>query len=151
MWTKFKPFTEYIDIRRYTGYEGRSGEWMTRLERNKLENFSMAEGLKPQPGSLLDLSNDVSACGLYFIRVNDESAVKCTNSGCYDYIGMAAGERSQARFQRGIFGRVFDHYRKFCCLPDRGSFNTLIQKYHFDIEDKTKQKANKPIALRLLE
>ena len=54
MWIKFKPFTEYIDIRRYTGYEGRPGDWKTALESNKSEYFSMAEGCIPQPGSLLD-------------------------------------------------------------------------------------------------
>ena len=36
-WKKFKPFTDYIDIQRYTGYQGRAGEWMTRLERDDLE------------------------------------------------------------------------------------------------------------------
>lgn len=153
MWTEFKPFTEYIDIRRYTGHEGRPGEWMTMLESNKLEHFSMAEGVMPQPGSLLDWNNNdgVSPCGLYFIRVKDESAVKRANSEYYDYIGMAAGEQTQSQFQRGIFGRLFDHYRKLCCLPERGLFNKLIQKYHFGIEDRQQQIANKPQAIKLLK
>ena len=118
-WTKFKPFTDFIDIQRYTGHEGRPGEWMTRLERDDLEHFSKAEGVKPKSQSLLDWCfNNVSPCGLYFIRVKDESAVKLTKSGFYDYIGMASGEQSVAAFQRGIFGRLFDHYRKLVNLPD---------------------------------
>ena len=152
-WEKFKPFTDYIDIQRYTGYQGRAGEWMTRLERDDLEYFSQAEGVKPKSQSLLDWSshNEVSPCGLYFIRVKDESAVKLTESGYYDYIGMASGEQSGAPFQRGIFGRLFDHYRKLVNLPDRGKFNTLIQKYHLGIEDSNLQRENKPAAIKLLK
>tara|TARA_B100000035_G_scaffold149693_1_gene127564 strand:+ start:2649 stop:3485 length:837 start_codon:yes stop_codon:yes gene_type:complete len=151
-WTKFKPFTDFIDIQRYTGYEGRPGEWMTRLERDDLEHFSQAEGVKPKSQSLLDwCSNNVSPCGLYFIRVKDESAVKLTKSGFYDYIGMASGEQSGAAFQRGIFGRLFDHYRKLVNLPERGKFNTLIQKYQLGIEDSDHQRENKPVAIKLLK
>ncbi len=153
MWIKFKPFTEYIDIRRYTGYEGRPGDWKTALESNKSEYFSMAEGCIPQPGSLLDWNNndDATPCGLYFIRIKDDSALHLTKSGYFDYIGMASGEQTQSQFQRGIFGRLFDHYRKLCCLPERGSFNKLIQKYRFGLEDEDKQLANRPRAIRLLE
>ena len=152
MWTKFKPFTDFIDIRRYTGYQLSRRDWRTRLERNELEYFSNAEGVIPRPGSLLDWNIDnASPCGLYFIRIKDESAANSTKSGYYDYIGMAAGEQTQSPFQRGIFGRLFDHYRKLCNLPARGKFNTLIQKYQLGIEDNTLQRTNKPEALKLLE
>ncbi len=152
-WTNFKPFTDLIDIRSFTGYQLRRDTWMARLESEKLEYFSSAEGLKPKSQSLLDWdsNNGVSPCGLYFIRIKDESAEQLTKSGSYDYIGMGAGEQTGSPFQRGIFSRLFDHYRKIVSLPSRGKFNTLIQKYQLGIEDKKLQKDNKPAAEKLLK
>ena len=152
-WTKLKPFTDFIDIRRYTGHPGGKVDYKTRLESETIEGFSQAEGVLPKPKTLLDWNEyerDYEPCGIYFIRVKDESANDLTKSGYYDYIGKAAGNTS-SRFQRGIFHRVYDHYRKLCCLPHREKFNTLIQKYHMDIEDKSRQKENKPKAIELLE
>ena len=152
-WTKLEPFTDFIDIRRYTGYPGREVEYKTRLESETKEGFSQAEGVWPKPGTLLDWNEyerGFEPSGIYFIRVKDESASDLTKSGYYDYIGKAAGNTS-SRFQRGIFHRVYDHYRKLCCLPHRKKFNTLIQKYHKGIEDESLQKENKPKAIELLE
>ena len=152
-WTKLEPFTDYIDIRRYTGNSDGRVEYKTRLESEEVEGFSQAEGVWPKPGTLLDWNeyeDGFEPCGIYFIRVKDESAKDLTKSGYYDYIGMAAGNTS-SRFQRGIFHRIFDHYRKLCCFPQRGKFNSLIQKYHFGIEDKSHQRENKPKAIELLE
>ena len=145
-WTELKPFTDYINILNYTGYPGRKGTFQARLENKKLQYFSQAEGCEPVKGSLLDYNRQI-AHGLYFIRIEDKSAVGRTKSNYYDYIGMASGEGNYSKFQSGIFARLYDHYRKLVCLPHRTNFNSLIQKYRFGIQNQEEQKSNRQNAV----
>ena len=138
MSTKFKAFTDYIEIKNFTGHEGRQGDFQTKLNTSELKYFSQAEGCFPVNNQLLDYQREDHpeiTCGIYMIRIEDESAEKGktkTESGFYDYIGLTANDK-QRDFQSGIFGRLFNHYRKLVCLPSRGNFVTLIKKYHLGI------------------
>ena len=136
-WTEFKPFTDWVGIKPFTGHPGRRGVWVTSLEQNESDHFSQAEGCFPISGELLDYNtlSDIS-CGLYFIRVKGANGI--SKSGYFDYIGMATGKNAP-EFQQGIFGRVYQHYRKLICLPDRQKFNHLIQKYHLGSNGKKEQ------------
>ena len=136
-WNKFRPFTDYIEIKPFTGHPGNPGEWQAKLAPSDLMHFSQAEGCFPVSGGVFDYKRKDESkepcnitCGVYFIRVDDESAKKNeeTPSGYYDYIGLSANFKKN-NFQSGIFGRLFDHYRKLVCLPARGNFAELITKY----------------------
>ena len=144
-WSEFRPFTDYIDIKHFTGYSGGGKNiWKTKLQEevNKepdLLSFSQAEGCTPVKGGVLDYRKDNSSvewpeitCGIYFIRIDDESAKhnEETPSGYYDYIGLSSNF-TKKKFQSGIYGRLFDHYRKLVCLPKRGNFGELIIRNHF--------------------
>jgi len=142
-WTEFKPFIDFVDIRPFTGYEGRSGVWKTILEGTKeAKCFSQAEGCWPLSGGEFDFQRrnpdgeylEVT-CGVYFIRIKDDSAKANaeTPSGYYDYIGLSANFKKND-FQSGIFGRLFDHYRKLVCLPSRNNFFKLIAKYQLGVD-----------------
>lgn len=163
MSTKFKAFTDYIEIKKFTGHEGSKRDFQTKLNSSKLEYFSQAEGCFPVNNQLLDYQREEHpeiTCGIYMIRIEDESAEKGktkTESGFYDYIGLTANDR-QRNFQSGIFGRLFDHYRKLVCLPSRGNFANLIKKYHLGIdllaeksEDEEKKKDNRKKAIQHLK
>ena len=163
MSTKFKAFTDYIEIKNFTGHEGRKGVFQTKLNSSELEYFSQAEGCFPVRNGLLDYKRKEHpeiTCGIYMIRIEDESAGKGktkTESGFYDYIGLTANDK-QRDFQSGIFGRLFTHYRKLVCLPSRGNFGTLIKKYHLGIdllaeksEDEEKKQDNDNKAIQHLK
>ncbi|MDB9934633.1 hypothetical protein OAD53_02880 [Gammaproteobacteria bacterium] len=163
MSTKFKAFTDYIEIKNFTGHEGRQGVFQTKLNSSELDYFSQAEGCFPVNNQLLDYQREEHpeiTCGIYMIRIEDESAEKGktkTESGFYDYIGLTANDR-QRDFQSGIFGRLFNHYRKLVCLPSRGNFAKLIKKYHLGIdlseerrEDKEKKNENRNKAIQHLK
>ena len=148
-WNKFRPFTDYIDIKHYTGYQGKEGTWKAKLVSSDLKCFSQAEGCYPVSGEAFDYKRtDDSgerreiACGVYFIRIKDEGAKDNieTPSGYYDYIGLSANFKKNT-FSSGIFKRLSDHYRKLVCLPERGNFLDLITKYalEVDISNLTKE------------
>lgn len=142
-WTEFKPFIDFVDIRPFTGYEGRPGVWKTILEGTKeAKCFSQAEGCWPLSGGEFDFQRTNPdgeylevTCGVYFIRIKDDSAKANaeTPSGYYDYIGLSANFKKND-FQSGIFGRLFDHYRKLVCLPSRNNFFKLIAKYQLGVD-----------------
>ena len=141
-WNKFRPFTDYIEIKPFTGHSGNAREWQAKLAPSDLIHFSQAEGCFPVSGEVFDYKRKDDSkepckitCGVYFIRVDDESARnnKETPSGYYDYIGLSSNFKKND-FQSGIFGRLFDHYRKLVCLPSRGNFGELITKYHLGID-----------------
>ena len=141
-WNEFRPFTDYIKIKPFTGHPGNKGEWQAALASSDLDQFSQAEGCFPVTEEAFDYRrNDNSGercqitCGVYFIRVDDQSAKnnKETPSGYYDYIGLSANFKKNT-FQSGIFGRLFDHYRKLVCLPKRGNFGELITKYQLEVD-----------------
>ena len=143
-WNKFRPFTDYIDIKTFTGHSGNRRDWKAKLapldEEHK--HFSQAEGCFPVSGGVFDYKRKDNSkepckitCGVYFIRVDDKSAKENeeTPSGYYDYIGLSANFKKNT-FQSGIFGRLFDHYRKLVCLPSRGNFGELITKYQLGVD-----------------
>ena len=141
-WTEFRPFTDYIGIKDFTGHPGRKGDWQAKLATLDLEYFSKAEGCFPQSKGVFDYKRKDNSkepcditCGIYFIRVNDKSAKgnKETPSGYYDYIGLSANFKKKD-FQSGIYGRLSDHYRKLVCLPSRDNFGELIMKYQLEID-----------------
>lgn len=141
-WNKFRPFTDYIEIKPFTGHPGNKGEWHAALASSDPKLFSQAEGCFPVSGEVFDYKRKDDSkepckitCGVYFIRVDDESAKdnEETPSGYYDYIGLSANFKKNT-FQSGIFGRLFDHYRKLVCLPSRGNFGELITKYQLDVD-----------------
>ena len=142
-WTEFKPFTDYIDIKPFTGHQGSARDWQAKLTSSKLQYFSQSEGCSPVKGGVFDYKRRHDSgepcnitCGIYFIRVDDKSAKKNkkeTPSGYYDYIGLSANFKKRA-FQSGIYGRLFEHYRKLVCLPPRGNFGELITKYQLGVD-----------------
>ena len=141
-WNKFRPFTDYIEIKPFTGHPGKPGAWQAKLAPSDLIHFSQAEGCFPVSGEVFDYKRKDDSkepckitCGVYFIRVDDKSAKdnEETPSGYYDYIGLSANFKKNT-FQSGIFGRLFDHYRKLVCLPSRGNFGELITKYQLGVD-----------------
>tara|TARA_Y100000748_G_scaffold200832_1_gene168246 strand:- start:881 stop:1813 length:933 start_codon:yes stop_codon:yes gene_type:complete len=155
-WTKFRPFTDYVDIKDFTGHSGNDRDWRAELAPLDLVHFSKAEGCCPVSGEVFDYKRKDDSkepckitCGVYFIRVDDKSAKdnKETPSGYYDYIGLSANFKKND-FQSGIFGRLFDHYRKLVCLPSRGNFGELITKYQLgvDLSDLNKKERKKIIS-----
>ena len=163
-WTEFKPFTDFVDIRPFTGYAGRSGKYKTILEGTKEPKyFSQAEGCWPVSGGEFDFKRTNPdgnylevTCGVYFIRIKDDSARANaeTPSGYYDYIGLSANFEKN-KFQSGIFSRLFDHYRKLVCLPSRKNFFKLIAKYQLNLDpnnlSKEEEKKYKKLAAQDLE
>jgi hypothetical protein len=141
-WNKFRPFTDYIDIKHYTGHEGNTGTWKAKLATQDPKCFSQAEGCYPVSGEAFDYRREDDngnsceiACGVYFIRIKDKSAKNNieTPSGYYDYIGLSANFKKNS-FSSGIFKRISDHYRKLVCLPARGNFLKLITKYALKVD-----------------
>lgn len=154
-WTDLLPFTDHIKINSFVGHAARKGTWMASLE-GDLNYLSSAEGCSPALNGLLDFKNNKPpACGLYFLRVDVGNGMQDfeqeNTSGYFDYIGMATAGGNYPLFQQGIFGRMYDHYRKLTCLPERGQINKLIQKYYFKITDAEQQKENRSKAIELLK
>lgn len=73
--------------------------------------------------------------GVYWIRVLKDG-IKKDNNQHFDYIGKSAASGKYATFQRGIFGRVYDHYRKLVHLPARGKIDTYIKLKYPTLTDK---------------
>lgn len=134
-WKPFFPFTDYFRIDHFVGHPGRRSRLGTTLEGVK-GNFSKAHGLGPQAGKSFDYSSlgrDSIKCGVYWIRILGDS--DCPHSsGHYDYIGLSANNTTPSLFQCGIYGRVFDHYRKLCLLPDRGDIVKFIKRNHPELD-----------------
>lgn len=152
-WNEFRPFTDYIDIKTFTGHSGNNRDWQAKLATLDHKHFSQAEGCFPVSGEAFDYKRKDNSkepckitCGVYFIRIDDESAKgnKETPSGYYDYIGLSANFKKND-YQSGIFGRLFDHYRKLVCFPSRGNFEKLITKYQLegDLSHLTKEEKKK--------
>ena len=125
-WSKFYNFEEILISNPYVNPHGKIKNWSTNLE-GKHGRLAKAHGCTLNPEGKLD--ND--ACGLYMIRIKGAG----TKSGFYDYIGMATDYKAAALIQRGIFGRLTDHYRKIICLPHRGDIAKSIQKALPDKQD----------------
>lgn len=142
-WTELKPFDNYCNIKSYVGHEGKTGSrkknWHTTLE--KEQGFlSMSEGCSAIDKSILDnykyKTEDIPQ-GVYFIRIIGAKGLHPSN--CFDYIGRSSTDpkKKAAIFQRGIFGRIFDHYRKIVGLPARQSINKYIEQgYPMLIKDE---------------
>ena len=53
-WNKFRPFTDYIEIKPFTGHPGNKGEWHAALASSDPKLFSQAEGCFPVSGEVFD-------------------------------------------------------------------------------------------------
>ena len=126
-WTNWYKFDELFQINHFVGHSGRSGKLKTELE-GKFDFLSQAEGLKPAAGGDFDyqkLARNEIPIGIYHIRIDARGFD--SKFHYYDYIGKAAGLGSDSKFQLGIFGRVYDHYRKLTSLPSRGNIKKTIK------------------------
>ena len=128
-WTKFEKFDSLFEIKHYVGHPGRKVKWNTTLE-GRHGFLSMAHGLSPIKGGIFDynaLDRNKIIRGVYWIRIKGNE--KCEHpSGHFDYIGMAASSGSYPKFQQGIYGRIFDHYRKIVQLPERSKISAYLEE-----------------------
>ena len=128
-WTKFLKFDSLFEIKHYVGHPGKKGQWNTTLE-GRHGFLSMADGLSPIKNSVFDytvLNPEEIIRGVYWIRIKGNG--KCEHpSKHFDYIGMAASKGNYSIFQQGIFGRIFDHYRKILLLPERSKINKYLRE-----------------------
>lgn len=122
-WTEFKPFTDYFEIKHLVGYQGRRGLWKTTLE-EETGHLSQADGLFPVQGGAFDYNINV-AVGIYFIRI--AGGEDHHPSGFFDYIGLSApSNNDDGAYQKGIYGRIFEHYRKILGIPHRPKIKDYI-------------------------
>lgn len=134
-WTKFEPFTKYINIKNYVGHPGKEGKrnvWCTNLE-GKTGFLSQAEGCEPVKTSILNYKSYEDRknipIGVYVIRISPATNIT-TKSGYIDYIGKSRSspKSKSSKFQLGIYGRLYDHYRKIVGLPERGKIKDFYEK-----------------------
>ena len=139
-WTEFRPFTDYFEVKSYVGFAGRNRKWQTSLEGVK-GSLSQSEGLFPLPEGPFDyktLHEDAIPSGVYWIRVMGDRRCKHPSKH-FDYIGLAAGQESGTKFQRGIFNRIFDHYRKIVMLPARGKIDKYLAELYPKLAKEQRQ------------
>jgi len=128
-WSQLKSFGDYCRINSYVD-ESKNGNrnWKITLEK-RTGLLSMSDGCEPLKESVLNNYKynikDIPQ-GVYFIRII--GANKLHPSKFIDYIGRASvnADKKANIPQRGIFGRVADHYRKIIGLPSRGSLDDYI-------------------------
>lgn len=131
-WSEFRPYSNYCTINHYVGHEGKTGNkknWRTTLE-NKFGFLSMCDGCIASDNSVLNnytYNTEDIPQGVYFLRIIGSKEFHTSN--CFDYIGRSSTNpgAQAAIFQRGIFGRIFDHYRKIVGLPARGSIDKYLK------------------------
>ena len=138
-WSELNSFGDYCSINNYVD-ENRSGngKWRMTLEK-KTGLLSKSDGCKPLNDSVLNNHKykikDIPQ-GVYFIRII--GANKLHPSNFIDYIGRATVKKdSKANIlQRGIFGRVADHYRKIVGLPSRSEIDNYIKSRYQGLSEK---------------
>lgn len=132
-WSELKSFGDYCKINSYVDESKKgNGKWRITLEK-RTGLLSMSSGLDPLKESVLNNYKynikDIPQ-GVYFIRII--GANKLHPSKFFDYIGRASVNANKTAniAQRGIFGRLVDHYRKIIGLPSRGKLDKyMISRY----------------------
>ena len=129
-WSELKSFGDYCKINSYVDESKKgNGKWRITLEK-RTGLLSMSSGLDPLKESVLNNYKynikDIPQ-GVYFIRII--GANKLQASIFIDYIGRASvNTDSKANIlQRGIYGRIVDHYRKIVGLPSRSEIDNYIK------------------------